>query len=92
MDGLYEHCLEARPRTTAAAAPPTFGQTVLARILELLRVLTTMAERALSRMLTWQERRLGRQLLRAMSDRALQDIGLTRAEVLRETRKPFWRP
>jgi uncharacterized protein YjiS (DUF1127 family) len=91
MDSLYEHCLEAGP-PAAAARRRTFAQTVLARTVGLSWALKARAEQALSRMLTWQDRRVGRQLLRSMSDRALHDIGLTRADVLRETRKPFWRP
>jgi uncharacterized protein YjiS (DUF1127 family) len=31
-----------------------------------------------------------RQALRALDDRLLRDIGLTRAEAEREARKPFW--
>jgi uncharacterized protein YjiS (DUF1127 family) len=30
--------------------------------------------------------------LRALSDRDLRDIGISRYDALREARKPFWRP
>lgn len=39
----------------------------------------------------WLERRRQRDMLSAMSDHLLQDIGVTRAEALREAGKPFWR-
>ncbi len=40
---------------------------------------------------TWRDRARGRHLLRRMSDRQLEDIGLTRFDADREARKPFWR-
>ncbi len=39
----------------------------------------------------WQSRSRGRQRLLAMSDRELQDIGLSRRDAFDEARKPFWR-
>ena len=42
-------------------------------------------------LLVWQARSRERQILAAMDDHALKDIGLTRADVSREIEKPFWR-
>jgi uncharacterized protein YjiS (DUF1127 family) len=39
----------------------------------------------------WRHRHVTRRQLRELNDCALQDIGLTRSEALREARKPFWR-
>jgi uncharacterized protein YjiS (DUF1127 family) len=39
----------------------------------------------------WTERAEQRRCLAALSDRSLRDIGVTRCDALRETRKPFWR-
>ena len=42
-------------------------------------------------LLDWQERAAQRRRLEAMSDRMLRDIGLSRADIARESAKPFWR-
>jgi uncharacterized protein YjiS (DUF1127 family) len=48
--------------------------------------------RGLSEMvLNWRTRSRDRQFLLELDDRALRDIGLTRAEAYREATKPFWR-
>lgn len=41
-------------------------------------------------LLTWQDRICQRDALDRMSTRQLEDIGLTRADVAIEVRKPFW--
>jgi uncharacterized protein YjiS (DUF1127 family) len=41
---------------------------------------------------TWLSRRRQRLDLGQLDDRLLADIGLTRADVARETAKPFWQP
>ena len=46
--------------------------------------------RALDRVLDWQERARQRRQLAALPDHLLHDLGLSRADVARETRKPFW--
>ncbi len=38
----------------------------------------------------WSERARQRRQLAALDDRMLKDIGLTRADVMSETDKPFW--
>jgi uncharacterized protein YjiS (DUF1127 family) len=42
-------------------------------------------------LLVWRERARQRRQLRSLNDRMLRDIGLTRADVLAESSKPFWR-
>lgn len=39
---------------------------------------------------TWSDRARQRQALAALSDHQLKDIGLSRADTMRETVKPFW--
>ncbi len=48
------------------------------------------AARALRTLLTWQERDQQRRALAQLDARMLKDIGLSRAEVDLELRKPFW--
>jgi uncharacterized protein YjiS (DUF1127 family) len=47
--------------------------------------------RLLSLVLLWSERARQRDRLARLPDRALADIGLSRCDAYRETRKPFWR-
>ena len=47
--------------------------------------------RAVDLLLTWSERARQRRELLQFDDHLLQDIGLTRAEAIVETEKPFWR-
>jgi len=42
-------------------------------------------------LLLWRRRVCERALIAAFDDRALRDIGLSRLDVEREYRKPFWR-
>jgi uncharacterized protein YjiS (DUF1127 family) len=46
----------------------------------------------LQQLLLWQERATQRHHLMTTEDHRLRDMGLTRAAVAREIRKPFWRP
>jgi uncharacterized protein YjiS (DUF1127 family) len=39
----------------------------------------------------WRERARQRRQLRTLNEHMLRDIGLTRADVLAESSKPFWR-
>ena len=48
------------------------------------------AARALRTLLIWQERDRQRHALAQLDARMLKDIGLSRAEVALELRKPFW--
>lgn len=42
-------------------------------------------------LLDWQRRARERQELAELSDAALRDVGLSRADIFAEVRKPFWR-
>ena len=46
---------------------------------------------ALDTLYAWQERARQRRDLAGISDHTLKDIGLSRAQVFDEYRKPFWR-
>jgi uncharacterized protein YjiS (DUF1127 family) len=46
--------------------------------------------RAIETILYWRELARGRRHLAGLDDRILWDIGLSRADVEREYRKPFW--
>jgi uncharacterized protein YjiS (DUF1127 family) len=50
------------------------------------------AARVLGALSTWQERSRQRHLLASLPDRMLKDMGLTRADVEAEVRKPIWVP
>ncbi len=55
------------------------------------KILLEAATRAVRTLLTWQERDRQRHALAQLDARMLKDIGLSRAEVDLESRKPFWR-
>ena len=42
-------------------------------------------------LLTWQQRARERRHLAEMSDHMRRDLGLSEADIFRETEKPFWR-
>ena len=46
----------------------------------------------LQQLLLWQERANQRHHLSMIDGHALRDVGLTRADLAPEIRKPFWRP
>jgi uncharacterized protein YjiS (DUF1127 family) len=77
------------PATLAAtAAPPFFGSRPRARLgWTLGRSLALMAQAASA----WHERARQRRALMQLSDHMLRDIGIARAEAVREGDKPFWR-
>ncbi len=45
---------------------------------------------AIQTLLQWQERASQRHHIAGLNDRALKDVGLTRADVESEAAKPFW--
>jgi uncharacterized protein YjiS (DUF1127 family) len=70
--------LALAPTTTAGVLPSGRARSLLSAILD--------------RLLLWQERASQRHQLMTMEDHRLRDMGLTRADLEREMRKPFWRP
>lgn len=50
-----------------------------------------LVSRLLQTLLTWQERAHQRHALGQLNGRDLHDLGLSRADVAFEARKPFWR-
>ena len=67
--------LSGRTSAPRGRAPASFGS----RVASLLR-----------HVLTWSERIRQRRALQALDDWALKDIGLSRADVMREYDKRFW--
>jgi uncharacterized protein YjiS (DUF1127 family) len=49
-------------------------------------------EHFVDKMFAWHRRLADRRALETLDDRMLHDIGLTRADVYLESRKPFWKP
>lgn len=47
--------------------------------------------RAIDLLRAWRQRRDSRIALARFDERMLRDIGITRADALREANKPFWR-
>jgi uncharacterized protein YjiS (DUF1127 family) len=45
-----------------------------------------------ARILFWINRYRQRKLLRDLDDYMLKDIGISRADALKESSKPFWKP
>lgn len=48
--------------------------------------------RLLHRLVLWRQRVRQRRALGELNDHLLKDIGLSRADVWQEARKPFWEP
>ena len=69
---------------TGVGARVTFRRKATART-------TALLHRAVAAFREWRRCARSRAELVRLDDRALRDIGLTRAEVLREIDKPFWR-
>ena len=57
-----------------------------------LGALAQSVARGLDQLLEWQDRARQRHQLAALEGHILKDLGLSRADVARETDKPFWRP
>jgi uncharacterized protein YjiS (DUF1127 family) len=54
------------------------------------RALDRAAVRSLDLVFEWRSRASERHVLRSLDDRMLRDVGLSRADIERELRKPFW--
>ncbi|MBX6320526.1 MAG: DUF1127 domain-containing protein [Rhodospirillaceae bacterium] len=72
-----------RAARDAGGAPATAGA-ILGR-------LDRAIDRLVERLFVWQRRIADRRALESLDDRMLRDIGLSRADVFVESRKPFWR-
>ncbi|HER25486.1 MAG TPA: DUF1127 domain-containing protein [Rhodospirillales bacterium] len=59
--------------------------------IEKAQTLTTLPGRLLDVVYTWQQRSSGRRDLAVMSHQMLRDIGIDRADAMRESTKPFWK-
>ena len=57
-----------------------------------LAALTRSSARGLDQLLEWQDRARQRRQLASLESHILKDLGLSRADVVRETDKPFWHP
>jgi uncharacterized protein YjiS (DUF1127 family) len=86
---MRRHC----PDTRFEVAPPhpMDAPAAASTVLLLRRVLRWALVAGIERLLLWHEMARQRHQLSMMDDRMLKDIGLTRADVGSETRKPFWR-
>lgn len=51
-----------------------------------------LLRRVLERLMLWQSRAAERTALAELDERLLRDMGLSRRDVERESRKPFWLP
>jgi uncharacterized protein YjiS (DUF1127 family) len=56
------------------------------------RQVASLFQSVLDAILMWQDRERQRRALAGMSDHMLRDIGVSRADAVRESVKPFWRP
>lgn len=74
-----------RARLLRAVAVRRAGQTAL-------RLAATLPGRCGRMLWRWQNRYNARQHMAALDARLLDDVGLTRADIARVARTPFWRP
>lgn len=66
------------------------GRPRLERRRSLVQQLARQVERAITALLRWRELARQRRALLRMDDHMLKDIGLSRADALREAERPFW--
>ena len=78
-------CIDTRSGTLSFA-PPSWSVWLRSGI----RLIARDIGRVVDILLVWEERSRQRRSLYCLDDRMLMDMGLTRADVERETRKPFW--
>lgn len=72
------------PVTAPVAATAAAGTPVIRGVKALVVVIADLV-------MTWHERHCQRRHLSGLDDRLLKDIGLSRADIESEVRKPFWR-
>ncbi len=56
-----------------------------------MQIQKTSEKTPLKMLTSWMQRIDSRKKLKTMSDHSLKDIGLTRLEIEKEIRKPFWK-
>jgi uncharacterized protein YjiS (DUF1127 family) len=59
-------------------------------VLRAARLADKVVGAVVTRIFSWQERARERHRMKALSDAMLRDIGVSRADIDRESRKPFW--
>ena len=74
----------------ATHAPIDFSPRTLAAAIKYVAI--NGLKRVITLAVSWQMRAAERQQLAGLDDRMLSDLGVTRADVWREARKPFWQP
>lgn len=77
------HTIEPKLGGASGAATKTLGA---------LKVVRVACFKALEIIMIWQERAEQRCALKELDTRQLKDIGVTRADAIREAHKPFWLP
>ena len=83
------HMVQLRfSRESLVARRPGLGS---ARAVRLARWWASAVPRVAGLISIWRERARQRRHLQTLNDRMLRDIGLTRADILAEASKPFWR-
>ena len=78
--------------TIRATAPRPLAAQIVALVWFAGRQLAWWLGQGSEAVLTWAERGRQRRQLAELNDYMLRDIGLSRADVAAETRKPFWQP
>jgi uncharacterized protein YjiS (DUF1127 family) len=76
----------------APPARPLAGPAITSASLLLFGVARRTLIASFEQLLLWQERASQRHRLSMAEDHMLRDVGLSRAEVAREIKKPFWQP
>jgi len=82
--------IDALPAITPK--PVATGSVMAGGVSALRRLACRALISVLERLLLWQERASQRHHLSMIDAHGLSDVGLTRAALEREMRKPFWRP
>jgi len=59
-------------------------------VLRAARLADKLVGAVMTRIFAWQDRARERHRMKALSDAMLRDIGVSRADIDRECRKPFW--
>lgn len=69
----------------------TIGRlSALARMTDLATLVWNDAKALVNHLVTWQIRARERKHLASLDERMLRDVGLSRADIARESSKPFW--